>query len=77
MLNVAGFRPGMSVLDLGAGDGRVLLRAMQRGACRSEGWELNPDVFQLGQMHLYNSFDGDPRHRERCCLYWYLLNGYW
>lgn len=34
------------------GDGRVLLRAVQRGASLAIGYELSPDAYQLGIEHL-------------------------
>jgi len=40
------------VLDLGAGDGRVLIRAVQRGARLAVGYELNKSVYELGRNHV-------------------------
>lgn len=58
MLDSAGFKPGDRVLDLGAGDARVLIRAMQRGASMVEGWELSRDVYNVGLQHISASFNG-------------------
>jgi len=44
------------VLDLGAGDGRVLIRAVQRGARFAVGYELNKSVYELGQSQV-KAFD--------------------
>jgi hypothetical protein len=40
------------LVDLGAGDGRVLIRAVQRGAKFAVGYELNKSVFELGKNHV-------------------------
>jgi SAM-dependent methyltransferase len=66
MLEAASFRPGHRVLDLGAGDGRVLIRAIQRGATFAEGWELNQSAFDIGISHLQSALtDVD---RNKCAL---------
>ena len=44
------------VLDLGAGDGRVLIRAVQRGARLAVGYELNKSVYELGRSQV-KAFD--------------------
>ena len=40
---------------VGAGDGRLLIRAVQRGAGYAEGWELSHPVFELAKAHLQTS----------------------
>lgn len=52
MLDLADFKAGESVLDIGAGDGRLLIRSLQRGASKVEGWEIHPETYELGQAHL-------------------------
>jgi hypothetical protein len=52
ILERVGFRPGQKLLDVGAGDGRVLLQAAHRGASFAQGFELNGDVFLLGRDHI-------------------------
>ncbi len=42
-LNLAELRSGERLVDLGSGDGRVLLSAARRGA-RAVGYELDPDL---------------------------------
>ncbi len=37
---------------VGAGDGRVLLRSVQRGCSYAEGWELNKSVYEVAKMHI-------------------------
>jgi SAM-dependent methyltransferase len=56
MLDLACIKPGDRLVDLGAGDGRVLIRAVQRGVAYAEGWELNNDAFALGQQHINQAF---------------------
>ena len=58
MLDLTSFKPGDRVLDLGAGDARVMIRALQRGASYVEGWELSSDVFTLGEEHIKASYPG-------------------
>ena len=58
MLQLAKFKIGDSVLDLGAGDGRVLIRALQLGASRVEGWELSKDVYDVGVEHIQAVYSG-------------------
>ena len=55
MLKLASFKPGQRVLDLGAGDGRVLIRAAQLGASYAEGFEINKNVYELGVQHINDS----------------------
>ena len=41
MIDIAGIKPGMTVYDLGSGDGRILLAAAKKGA-KAIGIEINP-----------------------------------
>ncbi len=41
LLDLAGVKEGQILVDLGSGDGRLLLAAAQRG-CRGVGYEINP-----------------------------------
>ena len=52
ILTRIGFGEGKSLLDVGAGDGRVLLQAIQHGANIAVGYELDPNVFALGKEHI-------------------------
>jgi SAM-dependent methyltransferase len=53
LLRLAGLQPGETFVDLGAGDGRVLLHAVERfGAGAAVGWELDPAVHALALAHV-------------------------
>jgi len=47
MLEVAGTKPGERLIDLGAGDGRIVIAAAQEFGARALGVELHPDRFAL------------------------------
>ncbi|MSU75461.1 MAG: hypothetical protein EXS55_03035 [Candidatus Magasanikbacteria bacterium] len=44
MMELAGIKPGMTVIDLGSGNGRLLFLAAKKGA-RAIGYELNPGLY--------------------------------
>ena len=44
MMKLAGIKPGMNVIDLGSGAGRLLFLAARAGA-RTTGYELNPFLY--------------------------------
>jgi SAM-dependent methyltransferase len=48
MLDIAGVTPKDYVIDLGSGDGRMVIAAAKRGA-RAHGVEYNPDMVALSQ----------------------------
>jgi 2-polyprenyl-3-methyl-5-hydroxy-6-metoxy-1,4-benzoquinol methylase len=51
MLDLAELKSGERLLDVGCGDGRVLIRSIQRGAGYVEGWELQHEAFLLSRAH--------------------------
>lgn len=48
MLDIAGVGPGDFVVDLGSGDGRIVIEAAKRGAT-AVGIEYNPDLVKLSE----------------------------
>lgn len=51
-LAVAQIKTGELVVDLGAGDGRVLQVAQNQYGARVEGWELHPVMWWLAKLRL-------------------------
>jgi len=54
MLEVAGTKPGERLVDLGAGDGRIVIQAAQEFGARALGVELHPDRFSLIQNSAFS-----------------------
>ncbi len=50
LLDLAGLRAGDKVLDLGAGDGKLLKAAAKRGIY-GEGWEINPVIYIIAKLN--------------------------
>ena len=50
MLNAAKVTPNDYVMDLGSGDGRIVIAAAKRGA-RATGFEYNPDMVELSKRN--------------------------
>jgi SAM-dependent methyltransferase len=50
MLNAAKVTPDDYVMDLGSGDGRIVIAAAKRGA-RATGFEYNPDMVELSKRN--------------------------
>ena len=70
MIEVAGLKPGEHVVDLGCGDGRLLLYAERAAHVRGVGFELAPLVYFLARirklithakytLHFQNLFKAD------------------
>ena len=69
LLGLTALQPGETFFDLGAGDGRVLLRAVEVwGAAHAIGWELDPVVHALGLAHIDARLGGVPELRARVKL---------
>lgn len=63
-LDLAGVQPGESFLDLGCGDGRVLVAAGRRGA-RVRGVEIDADLAELARQNLRAAgIDGEVEVRD-------------
>lgn len=65
-LRLAALKPGQHLLELGCGDGKVLIAAAKRGI-RSTGYELNPIIFVVAWLRTR-------RYRRlvtvRCANFW-------
>lgn len=48
-LDLAGLLPGQHIVDLGSGDGRILLAAAKRGATAT-GYEINPIMYLWSKL---------------------------
>ncbi|HEX7260050.1 MAG TPA: hypothetical protein VF272_03935 [Candidatus Saccharimonadia bacterium] len=65
-LDLAKLKPGQTIIDLGSGDGRILLAAARRGAL-AIGYEINPLLFAWSLMRTWP-------HRRRITIH---LMSYW
>lgn len=61
MIRVAGVRAGEKVVDLGSGDGRILIAAAKAGA-QAEGWEISPYLWLLSLWNVRRAGVGDRVH---------------
>ena len=52
MLELANIRPGETVYDLGCGDGRILIEAVQRYKAKAVGIEISPKVAAEARAHI-------------------------
>jgi SAM-dependent methyltransferase len=52
LLDLSGLKPGQKLLDLGAGDGKLLKAAAKRGIY-GEGWEINPLVYLAAVINCW------------------------
>ncbi len=59
MLKVAQIGPDDVVVDLGSGDGRLVIAAMEAGAKRSMGYEIHPGLTKLSNWKIRHAgFEG-------------------
>ncbi|KAK3275314.1 hypothetical protein CYMTET_16548 [Cymbomonas tetramitiformis] len=69
MLELAELSAGETFIDLGAGDGRVMLHALiEFRAGRVLGWELDPAVHALGQAHIKGRIQHQPNLATKISL---------
>jgi len=52
MLELAKVKPDDVVYDLGSGDGRFVITAVQKFGARAVGVEINPDLYRQSSAHL-------------------------
>lgn len=68
MLALADVRPGEKLVDLGSGDGRIVVAAAKAGAI-AEGWEVNPYLWLVSVWNIRRHGVQD-RARVRLGSYW-------
>jgi protein-L-isoaspartate O-methyltransferase len=59
MLELASIRPGETVYDLGCGDGRILIAAVQRFQAKAIGIEISPKIVAEARSRLKKAGIGD------------------
>ena len=67
-LELANFQAGESLVDVGAGDGRILAAALAAGAGKATGFELQPDVHALGCAALDAALGAATARRKQATL---------
>ena len=60
-LAIADLKPGQTIIDLGSGDGRLLLAAARRGL-RGSGYEINPFMYLISLIVTF-------RYRRRITIH--------
>lgn len=65
MIRLAGIKKGMTVYDLGSGDGRLLCMALKKGAARAVGFEINPFLVWYTRLRAFRNRCG-----SRMKVYW-------
>lgn len=68
MLRLAGVKPGEKLVDLGSGDGRIVIAAAKAGAI-AEGWEISPYLWLLSTWKIRRAGLQD-RAKIRLGSYW-------
>ncbi len=59
MLRLAQITPADTVIDLGSGDGRLVIAAVKEGAKRSMGYEIHPGLTKLSNWNIRQAgFEG-------------------
>jgi tRNA A58 N-methylase Trm61 len=64
LFDLAQLRPGESVVDLGCGDGRLLQMAIESGAGRATGFELDEDLVQEARRTAAGDARIEVRHED-------------
>ena len=60
MLEIASIRPGETVYDLGCGDGRILIAAVQNFKARAIGIEISPKIVAEARSRIKKACVADP-----------------
>ncbi len=68
MIRLSGLKPGEYLVDLGSGDGRILIAAARAGA-RAEGWEISPFLWLWSLWKIGRAGVGD-KVRVHLGSYW-------
>jgi len=69
MLQIAHITPNDIVIDLGSGDGKLLVAALEAGAKRAIGYEIHPGLAKFSQTKLARKGMRD-RSRVFCKSMW-------
>jgi hypothetical protein len=63
-LRAAGAKPGQTLYDLGAGDGKIIWLAEKEFGLKAVGFELSPIVYPIARINLF--FHGIKKSRLYC-----------
>ena len=71
MLEAGRVKPGEMVYDLGSGDGRVVITAVQKFGARAVGVELMPDLVRKARERVlaWDSPTGSPSSKAAPCAW--------
>lgn len=69
MLDMAEVKKDDLVIDLGAGDGRIVVAAASRGA-RATGYEINPILVPIANLRIQNAKFKNQNDRSKCKILW-------
>src|SRR5271165_2595548 len=59
MLELAAIKPGETVYDLGCGDGRILIAAVERFKAKAIGIEISPKIVAEARLRIKKAGVGD------------------
>jgi SAM-dependent methyltransferase len=76
MLNLAGVKPGDTLLDLGSGDGRIVVTAAERHGVRGLGIEIDPRLVKLARENAQKEGLADKAAFKEQDLFATDLTGY-
>jgi len=75
VLALAAPRPGETLVDLGCGDGRILVAAAQRHGCRGVGYDIDPERIREARERIAAAGVGDKVRVEQRDLFTVDLSG--